>query len=117
MTFDFQGKVAFADRMITSYGGPAKLRRGTTDRPCRAAILAWSPREVGLRLEGSRHALISALDPATGAPLSIPPDHEQDLLVLGGSVYRMPLPDQGPRPDGVTVGYHDYEVIYDSREV
>lgn len=114
---DFQGKVEFANYMIATHGGRGKLRRGTTDRNCSAALIDWTPREQGLRLEGSRRALISALDPVTGLPLAIPPDHEQDQLVFGGSVYRLPLPDRGPRPDGATVGFHDYEVTYDSRDV
>lgn len=109
-------KQAFADKMIRKYGGAGYLRRGATDRRCTAAILDWNPSQRGLRLEGSRRALISAIDPTTGVALATPPDHEQDQLVFGGAVYRLPLPDTGPRTDGVTVGYHEFEVTYDSSD-
>jgi hypothetical protein len=69
-----------------------------------------------LRSVGARRFLISTIDPVTHQTLAIPPDHERDLIVFAGSVYRLPTPDSGPRPGG-TVLYHDMEGVYDARDV
>lgn len=79
-------KRSFADRMIRKYGVRGFLRRNSVNRAITVALIEWDPREKGLRLEGSRRALISALDPDTGAPLAVPPDHELDQLVVANAL-------------------------------
>jgi hypothetical protein len=109
MAFDHVGAQAAASDMITRFGSAAVLRRGATDRDCIAAILDYNPRGRDLVLEGARRALVAA------AGLTIPPNHELDVLVVGGSVYRIVEPAKGPRPGG-TVIFFDLMVMYDSPE-
>ena len=89
-------------------GAVGKLRRGAVERTCYVAVLDYTPREQSLRLEYSRRALISVIG------LAIPPDHELDKLVVGGEVFRLTKPPEGPRPGGVPI-FHDCEVQYESR--
>lgn len=96
-----------AGNQIERFGSPGKLRRAGVDRDCKVAILEYGPRESQLRLEGYERALIAA-------PLAVPPDHEADLLVANGNVYRIVLPIRGPRPGGHAI-YYEAQVLYDSR--
>jgi hypothetical protein len=116
--FNYARMVKKADNLIAKFGQPtpAMLRRGTTDRPCTAVMIDYTPREQGLRMAGARRFLISTIDPVTRLTLELPPDFENDLIVFAGSVYRLPTPDSGPRPAGVVL-YHDMEGLYDSRDV
>jgi hypothetical protein len=117
--FNYARMVRKANQLIQKFGQPtpALLRReGIADRPCVAVMIDYTPREIGLRSVGARRFLISTIDPLTHQTLELPPDHEQDLIVFAGAVYRLPTPDSGPRPGG-TVLYHDMEGVYDTREV
>ena len=115
--FDYARTQKKADNLIRRFGGPGLLRRvGSDDRGCTCVVIEYTPREAGLVNDGSRRALVSALDPTTRAPLAEPPDHELDLLIFAGEVLRIVAPDTGPRPSG-TVVFHDLEVRYDSRDV
>ena len=103
------------DRQIRRFGGRGYLRRSGVDRPCIVGIIDYKPGERGLVNDGSRRALISALDPDTGAVLAQPPDHEQDLLVFAGEVMRIVAPVTGPRTTGSTEAIlYECEVQYDS---
>lgn len=111
MAFDVSRAQRTAHRQIARFGGGeglARLRRGGVDRACTAALLEFSPRERDLILEGARRALVSVIG------LAVPPDHEQDLLVVGGEVLRIVLPARGPRPSGDPI-FHDLTVVYQSR--
>ena len=115
--FDYGRSQRKADDMIRRRGGTGKLRReGSADRGCSCVVIEYTPRERGLVNDGARRALVSALDPATRAPLATPPDHMLDRVVFAGEVLRIVAPDRGPRPSGVVV-FHDLEVRYDSRDV
>jgi len=119
--FNFDRIQHRADSLISRFGGKpnnARLRRDGLDRPCTCVIIEYTPREKGLRLEGSKRALVSRFDPTTRQPLELPPDHEKDLLVfpvgvagVPAEVHRLVAPDEGPRPNGVPV-YHDLPVVY-----
>jgi hypothetical protein len=109
-----------ADRQIARWGGgkgKGFLQRASVRRAVTCAIAEYRPTERALVLEGSRRAVVSALDPTTGAVLAQPPDHELDqYLIYAGQKFRFVAPDRGPRPDGNAV-FHDLEVQYDSRDV
>ena len=109
-----------ADRLIARWGGgkgQGELQRADVRRTVTVAINEYKPTERALVLEGSRRALVSALDPDTGDILATPPDHELDqFLIYAGQKFRLVAPDRGPRPDGNAV-FHDLEVQYDSRDV
>lgn len=95
-----------AGAIIARWGIPAQLLRGTTLRPCKAAILGHSPRARGLAMEGAEQVLIAA-------PLAIEPDHEQDFLIFKGKKYAIVSPVKGPRPGGDAI-YYDADVVYNS---
>lgn len=120
MPFNFARSRKTADRQIARWGGGkglGELQRADVRRTVTAAIVEYRPTERQLVLEGSRRALVSALDPDTGAVLTTPPDHELDqFLIFAGQKFRLVAPDRGPRPDGNAV-FHDLEVQYDSRDV
>lgn len=98
-----------AGNQIERFGSPGKLRSiaDGSERDCKVAILEYGPRESQLRLEGYERALIAA-------PLAVPPNHETDLLVANGNVYRIVLPIRGPRPGGHAI-YYEAQVLYDAR--
>lgn len=94
---------ARAASMIARWGKPAKLLRGGVLRDCVVARLEYNPRAKGLELEGAERALIAA-------PLDVPPDHEQDHLIMNGREYSIPLPVKGPRPGDVVI-YYDAVIL------
>jgi hypothetical protein len=113
----YESMTTKATSLIKRRGSLGKLRRaGIPDRNCYCVITDYSPRERGLRNEGARRALISVEDPATGAYMAIPPNHEVDTLVYAGEVLRIPTPVEGARPLDKFL-YFELEVVYDSREV
>lgn len=120
MGFNFTRSRKTVDRQIARNGGgkgKGFLQRADVRRAVTVAIVEYKPTERALVLEGSRRALVSALDPATGAVLATPPNHELDqFLIFAGDKFRLVAPDRGPRPDGNAV-FHDLEVQYDSRDV
>ena len=116
MAFNYERIHKKAHGLITRFGRRAMLRRDGTDRPCTAVVIQYAPRERGLRLDGSQRTLISKLDPVTRRALAITPHHELDVLVFNGEVLKLVGPDEGPRPNGDPV-YHEFEVMYDSRDV
>jgi hypothetical protein len=84
--FDYEGMRQLAQSLIGDAGMPAVLRReagSPVDRPCLACVYDYQPRprETKLVLPVERRVLISAFDP-DGEVLVIPPDFEQDRLVV-----------------------------------
>jgi hypothetical protein len=120
MGFNFDRSRKTVDRQIARNGGgkgKGFLERNSVRRAVTCAIVEYKPTERALVLDGSRRALVSALDPVTGAVLTTPPDHELDqFLIFAGQKFRFMAADRGPRPDGNAV-FHDLEVQYDSRDV
>lgn len=117
--FNYARMVKKANQLIQKFGQPtpAKLRRdGINDRPCTVVMIGYTPRQQELRSVGAVRFLISTIDPVTHLTLALPPNHELDMVVFAGSVYRLPTPDEGPRPGG-TILYHDMEGVYDARNV
>jgi hypothetical protein len=112
MAFNYARIQKKADRLIGRFGKRAALRRANIDRPCTAVIIDWEPSEVGLKLEGTQHVLISKLDPTTRKTLETPPSHELDVLIFNGRIVRLIETDKGPRPNGDPV-YHDYQGLDD----
>ena len=86
-----------------------QLRRSGILRDCTTAILEYKPHEKGLVLEGAQRSLISVIG------LTLPPNHELDILLYNGRAYRLVQADMGPRPGGTPI-FHDYQVIYDASE-
>lgn len=107
--YNFDRAQKAADHQIRRFGGAARLRRSGVDRTCTAAFLEYSPREKGLLLDGARRVLVSPLG------LSEPPNHELDLLVFAGSIYRIIAPVGGPRPAGKPI-YYDLAVVFQANE-
>lgn len=82
--FDYQRAQSDADGIIDYFGMIAVLRRaGISDRKIKCVIVEFSPRDKETELANpvDRHVIISALDPATGQQMVLPPDNEQDVLV------------------------------------
>lgn len=108
--------IAVANELLTEFGMPAVLRSivpGTRpDRPCVAAIVDYRPRDQETHLANptDRQVLIDPIDPATGLPMTLPPDNEQDQLVptIGPDANKL-LPFTSPvklyAPAGIVVLY------------
>lgn len=121
--FNYARMIAKADQLIAKFGQPtpAALRRdGDTanpvDRPCTAVLIEYRPYEKGLRLAGAVRFIISTIDPETRQQLLLAPDHEQDMIVFSGNVYRIVSPDEGPRPGGVVL-FHDLQAVHDGLDL
>ena len=82
-----------ADRMINRWGQAGILRRKTGDRPCIVAVSTFSPLErMGQVFNPvDRKAIISAKG------LDVPPDQEQDRLVVNGETLKIVEP---PKQNG-----------------
>jgi hypothetical protein len=79
--FDYQAAITDADNLIQYFGMNAVLRRaGSGDRPCRVAIIEYSPREQASNLANptDRKVVMSAKNSEVQA---MPPDSELDQLV------------------------------------
>ncbi len=81
--FDYVQSITDADDLITYFGMDAVLRRkgsSPEDRPCRVAIVKYSPREKPSELANpiDRTVYMSAKNPEVQL---MPPDNEQDQLV------------------------------------
>lgn len=101
---NYLGLQALAGSLITKFGGgmPATLRREGTDRPCTAVILQFSNAEL------RRNELIQYTDKKvyiSAVGLAVPPDNEQDTIVLRGVEHRIVMPPTPLAPDGDTVIY------------
>lgn len=106
MGIDHAALQGSAGDMIARWGGPAQLLRGADLRPCIAAVLDYTPRGQQLILEGAERLLILA-------PLTIPPDHEQDKVVKAGKLYSIVQPVKGPRPADIAI-YYDCLIVYEA---
>lgn len=86
-------QIETANRMIERWGQTAILRRASGDRTCIVAVSTFSPMErMGQMLNPvDRKAIVSAKG------LDIPPDQEQDRLVVGDEVLRIIEP---PKQNG-----------------
>jgi hypothetical protein len=76
--FDYQEAIADAEELILYFGMNAVLRRaGIADRPCRIAIIEYTPHEKPADLANptDRRVIMSAKN------LTVPPDNELDQLV------------------------------------
>lgn len=81
--FDYDQAITDADELIQFFGMDAVLRRvgsSPVDRPCRVAIIKYSPREKpgSLANPTDRMVIMSA---ANSEVQLMPPDNEQDQLV------------------------------------
>ena len=79
--FDYNQAITDADNIIQYFGMNAVLRRaGSTDRPCRVAIIEYNPREKPSDLANptDRKVIMSAKNPEVQL---MPPDNELDQLV------------------------------------
>lgn len=103
-----------AHRRITKWGGRGVLRRDGVDREIVVGVIDYAPRNADLRMQGTRQAVISALD-TTGALVAPPPDFELDKLVWDGSLHRIVEPVKGIRPDGTAV-FYQATIMYDGRD-
>jgi len=109
VAFNYTRSQQTAHRQIARFGGPAKLRRNGVDRDCTAAVVDFDPKDRNLILDGARRVLVSPLH--NGAPLAIPPNHEQDLLIYKGEVLMLVQPPRGPRPAAISI-FYDLAGIY-----
>lgn len=102
MTIADAGMAARAGALIARWGAPGYLLRGTTLRTCVTAVLDHNPRRRGEELEVSERVLLAA-------PLTIPPEHDRDKLIMGTSgnwkLYQITEPVKGPRPGQVVIYY------------
>lgn len=86
MPFNYAAMRLRADRMIARYGMPsavatAVLRRGSVDRPCVAAEIAFSPKERRQLVNPTdRRYLVSA------ESTPVPPDQQLDTFVVKNTV-------------------------------
>lgn len=98
-----------AQRALRRWNGgkPGYLVRNGVRRPAVIARGSYNHRERELFLDGSERFLIAAYK------LQVPPDHELDLILFNGNLYRITSPVTGPRPDG-TVMLYDCNCLYDS---
>lgn len=108
MTFDYQAMTKNADELIQYFGMSAVLRRVTAspiDRPCTVALIEYGPRERPNELANPTdvRVVMSALDPETGRALTIPPDNEQDVLVIGDVILRMTCAPKQTAPAGLSI--------------
>lgn len=101
MAFNYIALQALADKLIVQFGRTGQLLRGdSADRPVRCVEIAYSPREIDGQLiaYADRRFLVSARN------LELPPDKEEDRLVVGSDDFRIvavsPL-----SPAGVPVYY------------
>lgn len=113
--FDYVGMQTFATGLIADAGMPAALRRegsSPVDRDCIVVIYDYAPRprENKLVLPVERRCLISA----TPETLAMPPDFEQDKLVVYQppfttrivvDVLRFLAPAKLYSPAGIVVAY------------
>ncbi len=81
--FDYVQATTDADNLIQFFGMDAVLRRvgsSPVDRPCRVAIIEYSPREQAANLANptDRKVVMSAKNSEVQL---MPPDNEQDQLV------------------------------------
>lgn len=79
--FDYAQAQQDADALIQYFGMDAVLRRaGSTDRPCRVAIIEYNPHEKPADLANptDRKVIMSAANPEVQL---VPPDSELDQLV------------------------------------
>lgn len=78
--------------MILKWGVAAVLRRASGDRPCTTAITTFAPMERVGKITNpvDRKALVSALAP--DGTVLVPPDFEQDRLVVGGEELKIVEP-------------------------
>src|ERR1039458_9457339 len=79
--FDYSQAITDADNLIVFFGMDAVLRRaGSSDRPCRVAIIEYNPREQPSSLANptDRKVIMSA---ANIEVQLMPPDSELDNLV------------------------------------
>lgn len=111
MPFNLSRIQGIVDRQIKRFNGVgannAVLDRNGVTRPCTAIILNFSNRErqANPMLQWTDvRALISAKD------LEIDPDNELDVLVIGGTRYRMIQPPTRLAPDGSTDLFWDLAV-------
>jgi hypothetical protein len=105
MSIADKGMALRAGTLISRWGGPAFLLRGSALRDCTAVTLEYKPRGQGLALDDARQVLIAA-------PLDVPPDHEQDKFIQGDQLYGIVMPVKGPRPAGVPI-YYDLTVTFE----
>lgn len=102
-------------RQIVKYSLSKGRLLGVTDnsrdRDCWVGVIDYKPTEAGLREEGARRALISALVNTTTV-LNPVPDHNEDKLVWNGEVHRITKPIVGPRPAGVAI-FYDAEIVFE----
>lgn len=88
-------------------GKPGYLVRDGVRRSAVIARSEYTPRERALYLDGRERFFVAAY------LLAVPPDHEQDMLLFNGRLYRIIEPVKGARPDG-TVMLHDCACLFDS---
>lgn len=97
--FNFGRSQLTAHRIITRWGASGFLVRAGVKRPAMIARLEYKPSERGLFLDGSERLYVSAYQ------LTVPPDHEQDVIEWIGSIYKINGPPTGSRPAGIVVYY------------
>lgn len=91
--FDYQEAITDAEELILYFGMDALLRRaGIADRPCRVAIIEYTPHERPADLSNptDRRVIMSAEN------LAVPPDNEKDELVTFVQPPTNPPVENGP---------------------
>lgn len=86
-TYNYRRTQLTANRLITKYGRNAVLRRASGDRKIKAVLIDFSSQEKRsnpLIQAADQKALISAVG------LTIPPDMEEDIFVIGGTINFVP---------------------------
>jgi hypothetical protein len=95
-----------AEDLIRSWGDNQQgqiIRGGVVRATAYMALNDYSPRERGLFRDDSVRIAVSAV----GLPEI---DHEQDQIKFLGSMYVLPVPTTGGRPDG-TIVFHDCNAV------
>lgn len=82
MSYDYDRGIRITQRIIAKYGRPAKLRRGTGDRWCVAAVVDATPAEKRERLINPTDRIcVIAVNNPSGEELTPAPFHDLDTLI------------------------------------
>lgn len=101
-----QGRQNAAHKMIARWGGVGQIVRDGTPRNATMARMEYTPRErASLTIEAETRLRVSAVG------VTIPPDHERDLIIFKGRTYKMLMPPSGPSSDGETFAFWDVPVV------